>query len=200
MVVHPVSLLAEALAALLRSSGLAVAAVATRLHAIEPLLKNSEHAAILCDAETPDLEQPIVLRLIARSPHFRFLLLTTSRNSSQYASWRSMGQVHLISTHEPARTILDRVRRSIKGAEQVQGEPAHGSAHEASDHPLQLLTKRERQILPLVAGGLTVREVADQLGLSPSTVDNHKARIMQKLGVHKVPQLTRIALRAGLLE
>jgi DNA-binding NarL/FixJ family response regulator len=61
------------------------------------------------------------------------------------------------------------------------------------------LTLREREVLRLLAQGLTVRKCADRLGISPSTVDNHKTRMMRKLNVHKTIDLVRIATRHGWL-
>ena len=65
--------------------------------------------------------------------------------------------------------------------------------------PLATLTHRELEIMLLLAQGFSVREAADQLDSAASTVDNHKSRIMRKLGVHKVVELATMALREGLL-
>jgi len=60
------------------------------------------------------------------------------------------------------------------------------------------LTEREREVVRLVARGLLSKEVADRLGLSPRTVEKHRARILAKLGLHDVPTLVRWCLRNGL--
>ncbi|HVU87524.1 MAG TPA: LuxR C-terminal-related transcriptional regulator [Pirellulales bacterium] len=60
--------------------------------------------------------------------------------------------------------------------------------------PIQL-TPRERQVVRLLSLGCTVREAAKVLKLAPSTVDNHKAKAMSKLGTNKVALLTRIAIK-----
>src|SRR5262249_35821950 len=59
------------------------------------------------------------------------------------------------------------------------------------------LSPREREILQLIAEGHTGREIADRLGLRPKTVDNHRANIMDKLGIHTTAGLVRYALRTG---
>jgi len=64
---------------------------------------------------------------------------------------------------------------------------------------LEALTERELEVLRLVAGGKTSREVGRILGISPKTVDNHRQSIMQKLGIHDVVSLTRLAIRSGLV-
>ena len=65
--------------------------------------------------------------------------------------------------------------------------------------PLALLTPREVEVLRLVALGYTIKDCAAQLQLSPSTVDNHKSRLMKKLDVHRSIDLTRLAVREGLI-
>jgi NarL family two-component system response regulator LiaR len=62
-----------------------------------------------------------------------------------------------------------------------------------------LLTPREHDVLALLAEGLRVSDCARVLGISPNTVDNHKARIMRKLGMHKTVELTRFAIRHGIV-
>jgi two-component system, NarL family, response regulator NreC len=57
------------------------------------------------------------------------------------------------------------------------------------------LSQREREILQLIAEGFTARQIAGQLGLSPKTVENHRANIMDKLGIHTIAGLVRYALR-----
>jgi len=63
----------------------------------------------------------------------------------------------------------------------------------------QALTAREREVLTMVAEGLSTREIAEQLSLSHKTVEVHRRRIMCKLGLHKVADLVRYAVREGLV-
>ncbi|MFH1739737.1 MAG: response regulator transcription factor, partial [bacterium] len=60
------------------------------------------------------------------------------------------------------------------------------------------LTLREREILQLLAEGLTAKEIATRLNLSTKTIEVHRQRIMDKLDIHNVVQLTRYAIREGL--
>lgn len=65
--------------------------------------------------------------------------------------------------------------------------------------PLAGLTPREREVMTYLSLGYTVKQAASTLGLRPSTVDNHKTRLMKKLNVHKTVELTRLAFRFGLV-
>ncbi|AMS43351.1 transcriptional regulator [Aminobacter aminovorans] len=60
------------------------------------------------------------------------------------------------------------------------------------------LTRREREILALVAQGLTAREIAERLGISPLTVRKHRENLMGKLNLHSAAELTAYAVRLGL--
>ena len=62
------------------------------------------------------------------------------------------------------------------------------------------ITPRQRQVLKLVARGQTTREIAAQLGLSPRTVDTHRADLMSRLGVRDAIGLLREATRLGLID
>ncbi len=60
------------------------------------------------------------------------------------------------------------------------------------------LTPRQRQVLQLVAEGLNSLEIADELGISGKTVDAHRRRVMEVLGLYSVAELTHYALREGM--
>ena len=64
--------------------------------------------------------------------------------------------------------------------------------------PLDRLSSREREVLQMVAEGLSSAKIADQLSLSPKTVDTYRSRIMQKIGVRDVTELVKFAIRHGL--
>ena len=69
-----------------------------------------------------------------------------------------------------------------------------------SDRPsIASLTARELQVMKLLADGYSVRRCAEWLGLAESTIDNHKSRLMKKLDLHKVVELTHMAIREGLI-
>jgi DNA-binding NarL/FixJ family response regulator len=61
------------------------------------------------------------------------------------------------------------------------------------------VTGREREILAMIAGGLSNKRIATQLGRSVKTVEKHRANLMRKLRLHNVADVTRFALQSGLL-
>ena len=64
---------------------------------------------------------------------------------------------------------------------------------------LQGLTDREREVLVLIARGLTTKQIASSLDIGQRTVETHRANLMRKLGVKSVALLTQVALREGIL-
>jgi DNA-binding NarL/FixJ family response regulator len=71
-----------------------------------------------------------------------------------------------------------------------------------SDQPeaaLAALTDREREVLTLIAEGLSSKQIAKELGVSLKTIESHRANLMDKLDIHKVSGLVRFAIRSGLV-
>jgi RNA polymerase sigma factor (sigma-70 family) len=66
----------------------------------------------------------------------------------------------------------------------------------ADAEKLARLTPREREVLEQAVKGLHAKEIAAQLGISPRTVEVHRTRIMEKLGVRNIAELVRFALAA----
>jgi DNA-binding NarL/FixJ family response regulator len=75
---------------------------------------------------------------------------------------------------------------------------AHG-AQASSGKPFEVLTPRQRQVLQLIAEGLSNKEIAGRLEVSVKTVDTHRTELMQRLGIHGVAGLVRYAIRVGLV-
>jgi DNA-binding NarL/FixJ family response regulator len=87
---------------------------------------------------------------------------------------------------------------AIRGIEGPATEPLAGPQG-ARVAGAATLTARELQVLELVSGGLTTREISVELGISPKTVENHKQRSFQKLGVQNQAHAVAVAMRRGLL-
>jgi two-component system, LuxR family, response regulator DctR len=85
-------------------------------------------------------------------------------------------------------------------AQRLREQPPPPSRIDAtSNDPLGTLTVRERMVFRLVVGGLSNTNVADELAISIKTVQTHRAKINEKLGVHGPGQLVRFAALRGLL-
>jgi DNA-binding NarL/FixJ family response regulator len=66
--------------------------------------------------------------------------------------------------------------------------------------PIERLTRRQREILQLIAEGNTVKEIAWELNLSVKTIETHRSQLMDRLDIHDVAGLVRYAMRMGIIE
>lgn len=74
-------------------------------------------------------------------------------------------------------------------------------SHARGNHdPYSTLTAREQEILRMLAEGMTTKEVAQKLYISPKTVENHRTNLMKKLGLQNSVELIRYAARLGLID
>jgi DNA-binding NarL/FixJ family response regulator len=92
--------------------------------------------------------------------------------------------------------MSDTTPATMNGSGVTPGNPYR---RESMISQLSRLTPRETEVMRLIATGNTVKDCAKILRLAQSTVDNHKTRLMKKLDVHKSSDLTRLAIRAGLI-
>jgi two-component system response regulator FixJ len=90
--------------------------------------------------------------------------------------------------------LLDVLQNALRVDRERRGAAASRSS---TDARLERLTAREREILALLAAGHQNREVALKLGISPRTVEVHKARIMEKLDCTSLAELIRLNIAAG---
>jgi two-component system, NarL family, response regulator NreC len=95
-----------------------------------------------------------------------------------------------------ARWLLDDYRRLSDHAPQ-EGQSAEEEA--SGLRTKDSLSKRERQVLELVAEGFTTPQISEKLGISPKTVARHRERIMNKLNMHSSTELVRYAIKTGLI-
>jgi len=87
---------------------------------------------------------------------------------------------------------------SHKVVEKILGFPTQEA--KITDEKYAGLTPREEQVLRLLAEGHSAREVGEKLFISPKTVENHRASIMDKLDLHSTLELIRYAVRLGLID
>jgi two-component system response regulator NreC len=93
--------------------------------------------------------------------------------------------------------LLDDYRRLIS---KLPGEGPGTPQGENPPPDLDILSKRELQVLEMVAEGLTTPQIAEELDLSPKTVSRHRERIMNKLNLHSSSELIKFAIKAGLID
>src|SRR5947208_1148425 len=80
----------------------------------------------------------------------------------------------------------------------LQRQPHLEVVGESVDGISTVSSRKEREVLQLVAEGRPTKDIALRLKVSVKTVDKHRARIMEKLNIHSVAELTKFAIREGL--
>ena len=79
-------------------------------------------------------------------------------------------------------------------------EYVHRVGDRKRDDPLERLSPREREVFQLVVEGHTNRQMAELLGVRPSTIETHRAHILEKLNLHGTAELVRFAAQRGILK
>ncbi len=77
---------------------------------------------------------------------------------------------------------------------------AKGNRPGSEQDPYSTLTSREQEVMRMLAEGLTTKDVAEKLYISPKTVENHRTNLMKKLGLQSTVELIRYAARLGLID
>lgn len=174
-----------------------VGAVGTAADAVA-LCRRFEPDLLVLDINLPDRSGVAAVPDIRRaSPSTRILLCTASPKEDWFAEATKCGAdgfVEKTNTWDDFMTAVDRVGR---GQRYFCSSGAATSRTKESDASASL-SPRERQILKLIAGGMTTKEIATQLFISIPTVETHRSNLMSKTGARNVAGLVRFAVDCGL--
>ncbi len=174
------------------------------------LVRRTRPDVVLLDVRMPGMDGLQALRAIAAAPELagiRVIMLTTFElDEYVFEALRDGASGFLIKDTEPAE-LLRAVRVVAAGGSllsptvtrRVIGEFVARRTRRPAPHPgLHALTQREREVMALVAEGLSNEEIAERLVVSPATVRTHVSRAMGKLGARDRAQLVVVAFQSGL--
>jgi DNA-binding NarL/FixJ family response regulator len=148
---------------------------------------------VITDVAMPVLTGIEFLRAIRHTEHRpRVIVLSMFGAEVLVATAFRAGAMGYVPKHAAGEELVDAVRDVMAGrrylSRQIQFEPADASPGTGSARPAQL-SKRQREVLRLVAAGKTMKEVAVELHLSRRTVEMHKYHMMRVLGVRTTAEL-----------
>ena len=182
-----------------------VAEAADGLEAVEKAQLTRPEVAIL-DLSMPRLSGLEAVRRIHEAlPQTRVLVLTAHEEQEYVLPIVRAGASGYLIKDSAVGELLAAVRALHAGQGYFGPQAARVLAEQyrhperASGDPYGGLSPREREVFHLVIDGKTTKEVARVLGISVKTADNHRSRLMEKLGVHNTAELVRYAARRGLL-
>jgi DNA-binding NarL/FixJ family response regulator len=189
-----------------------VGEAATGREAVE-MARTTRADVVLMDIRMPDLDGLAATRLISADDDLagvRVLILTTFEiDEYVYQALRAGASGFLGKSAEPEE-LLDAIRTVHRGDALLSpaatksliarflAQPDHSRA--AAPARLAMLTDREREVLTLVAAGMSNEDIAGHLVVSPHTAKTHVNRAMTKLGAHDRAQLVVIAYETGLIQ
>ena len=160
---------------------------------------------LVVDLFLPDIAGLEIARKVRLAmPEMKILVITAHPSERLPAELIAIGVAGYVDKNESIDYVVNAVETLRRGgmffASHVQAQSGRSFAPvERASAAKVDLTDRERQIVRLVAAGKMSKEIAAALNLSHRTVENHRAKIMQKVGVHEVASLTRWCIEAGLL-
>jgi DNA-binding NarL/FixJ family response regulator len=162
---------------------------------------------ILLDIAMPGLGGLETVPALKRHvPEARILILTQYEQPEYVRRFLQLGVGGYVLKKAAAGELLAAIRAVHRGGLVVDPAVAHDVLREstsgpraATDDPYESLTERERQVLKLVAEGRSNKEVAAFLDISVKTAMTHREHVMRKLGLHNRTDLTRFALRRGII-
>ena len=145
--------------------------------------------------------------LSRRSPSLRILMLSMYDNEQYFFESLKAGASGYVLKSVADQDLLNACRAAMRGELFIYPGVistlmrSHLERLRRGDEPpASLLTAREDEVLKLIAEGHPSKSIAEMLTISLKTVEHHRANILQKLGMRDRTELTRYAIRAGLVE
>jgi two-component system response regulator FixJ len=185
----------ESLSALLEAAGFATRATDTALAFFEACKEVTTGCGIV-DVGLPDMSG-LVLQELLNKEGIRLPLIVVTGHADVPMAVKAMqaGAMDFLEKPYSEDALIASVERAI-AASRNASQRADGGSDSARER-LARLTGRERDVLALLIEGQPNKIIAYNLGISPRTVELHRARVMSKAEVSSLPELVRLAIAAG---
>ncbi|WP_420178773.1 response regulator [Paenarthrobacter sp. TA1.8] len=184
-----------------------VAGAADGTEAVTAATAGGVDLAVL-DIAMPQMTGIQAARQIARSaPDVRILILSMYDNEQYFFEALRAGASGYVLKSVADRDLIEACRAAMRGESFLYPGAVTALIRDYLERdrrgdrmPDSILTPREEQITKLIAEGNSAKEIAEILRISVKTVDRHRANVLQKLGLRDRLDLTRFAIRTGLIE
>jgi len=172
----------------------------TAAEGYEAIVAQPPDVAIL-DVELPDESGPaLARRLLARLPDLRILLYTGAQDHALLAEALEVGVLGFALKAGSLAELREAVHSVAAGKTYVDARLRSTILSQATTEHISVLTKREREVLELLARGLSGEEAAKELFLSPETIRVHVRNAMRKLEAHTRVHAVVIAIQQGAID
>ncbi len=174
-------------------------------HEAVELCRTLKPNLVILDYGLPDLDGlETTEQIVALDLGIRILILTMHANEEYATRLIRAGASGFIVKVAPTAELLTAIRKVAAKGVYVTPSVLEGMVgrlgQPQEDSPEAALSNREIQVLIRLARGGTTREVSEELHLSPSTVETYRSRILEKLNLRNNSDMTRFAIRRGLIE
>lgn len=144
-------------------------------------------------------------KLLHFNPHVKVIALSVHRDEPYPARLLEAGAYGYVTKDCAAEEIISAIRKVHAGERYIDAEVARALAlsrlpGNSRKNVLEELSQREMQVMLMVVQGKPIQEISDQLFISPKTVSTYRYRLFEKLGVNNDVELTRLAMRYGLID
>jgi len=162
---------------------------------------------VILDLSMPNMDGMAAIKEIRQKfPKVKILVLTMQEDSEHFKRTISSGAAGDLLKDDAYEQLVTAVKLVLKGKQFVSPSIASlvtdrfiRSVDDLEGPSLEILTKRERQILRLVASGLANKNIAAKLKISVRTVETHRSHLTDKLGIKNTAGLVKLAYSKGLI-
>ncbi len=141
-----------------------------------------------------------IRRLRASDETSRIIVLSMYNDPSFVTRAMEMGALGYLSKNCGPEELAKAIAAVMRGERYFSSDIALEAAGDTGGTDLSSLSTREFQVFRMLADGASVKDIADTLSLSPKTVNNHRSNIMEKLQLHSAVEMTRLAVREGIID
>jgi two-component system invasion response regulator UvrY len=186
-------------------SGIKVVAEAISGEQAVKQVRNEQPDVILMDVSMPGIGGLEATRKITQTlPDVKIIAVTIHDDDPFPARLLEAGASGYVTKGCDVREIIKAIKCVFSGEQYITQDVAHKLAlsfvNNRQKSPLDELTQRETQVMLMVVAGQTNKAISERLCLSPKTTSTYRYRIFEKLGIENDVELTRYAIRHGLIK
>jgi len=163
------------------------------------------------DISLPDINGvQVATEMRSYLPETKIMIVSMHSKIDYIAEAFQAGATGYVAKDSASDRLIQGIESVLKGEYFLDSAVSHQVVEKLMKFPVKdakitdadygSLTPREQEVMRLLAEGSTPKEIADKLCISPKTVENHRANIMKKLGIHSTMELVRYAARLGLID